>query len=182
LLSASPSPRETQRKPALPETRFARVALSTLMVALPLAALAYGWLAPDAIDTDGAVVRMQGISGPFRVTVFTEPGAVQPGSAGVSVLVQNDASGETILDAGVDLVVQSASSGAKSESIRATHNQSTNKLLAAATVNLPAHGPCDLRVFVRRKSDQGALTARLDLDESQGSKIAHADSVTPTHD
>jgi putative membrane protein len=182
LLSASPPPRETQRKPALPETRFAHVAFSTLMVALPLAALAYGWLAADAIDTDGAVVRTQGVSGPFRVTVFTDPGAVRPGPAGVSVLVQDDNSGETILDAGVDLVVQSASSGEKIESIRATHRQSTNKLLAAATITLPAPGPCDLRVLVHRGTDRGTITARLDADEGQVPKIAHADSVLPVRD
>jgi putative membrane protein len=182
LLSASPPPREAERRFALPETRFARIALSILMLALPLAALAYGWLAPNSVDTDGAVVRTQGVSGPLRVTVFTEPGSMQPGPAGVSVLVQNDNSGETILDAGVDLIVPSAGSSAKSEIIRATHNHSTNKLLAAATVNLPAHGPWDLRVLVHRGSDQGAITARLNVDDSQAPKTAHADSSLPAHD
>lgn len=163
LLSPSPLEREPERKPARPETRFARFVLPALMLTLPLAALAYGWLAPDTIDTDGAVIRMQGVSGPFRVSVFTAPGPLPTGAADVSVLVQDRDSGQTILDATVDLAVRPADGSGRSESIRATRNRSTNKLLDAATVNLPSPGSWELRVSVQRGGDQCTFSARLEV-------------------
>jgi hypothetical protein len=162
LLSPSSPELRSERKSALPETRLARLVLLALMLTLPLSALAYGWFAPDTIDIDGFVVRMQGVSGPFCITVFTEPGSVRAGPTDISVLVQDHSSGETILDAAVDLAVRPAD-GSKNETVRATREQSTNRLLEAAAVNLPSPGPWQLRVLVRRGSDQGALSARLDV-------------------
>lgn len=163
LLSPSPPEREPERKPARPETRVARFVFPALMLSLPLAALAYGWLAPDTIDTDGAVVRMQEFCGPFRVSVFTAPGELPMGAADVSVLVQDRDSGQAILDATVDLTVRSADGSGRSKSIRATRTRSTNKLLDAATVNLPSPGSWELRVSVQRGSDQRAFSARLEV-------------------
>ena len=47
--------------------------------------------------------------------------------------------------------------------VRATHEQSTNKLLEAATVDLPTAGSSDLRVSVRRGSDEGTVATTLDI-------------------
>jgi cytochrome c oxidase assembly factor CtaG len=160
LLSPSPPERELDRKPVPPQTRFARMALPALMLTLPLSALAYGWFAPDTIDTDGFVVRMQGISGPFGITVFTEPGSPRAGPTDMSVLVQDQSSGETILDATVDFAAQ-PSNGSKTETFRATRGQSTNRLLEAAVVSLPSPGAWKLSVLVRRKSDRGDISAVL---------------------
>jgi putative membrane protein len=157
LLSPSPPVLEAERKIAFTESRFARFVFPALMLALPLSALAYGWFAPDTIDTDGSVVRMLGVSGPFRITVFTEPGLVSAGRTDISVLVQDQSSGETILDATVDLVAQSGD-GSKTETVRATHQQSTNRLLGAATVSLLSPGPWVLYVQVRRGTDLGVLS------------------------
>jgi putative membrane protein len=160
LLSPWPPERESERKPVRPQSRFARYVLPTLMLACPLAALAYGWLAPEAIDTDGAAIRMQGTSGAFGITAFTEPGSLRTGPTSISVLVQNKISGETILDAAVDLSVQPAE-GSKAEVFRATREQSANKLLESATVSLTGSGPWKLSVSARRASDQGDISTVL---------------------
>jgi putative membrane protein len=163
LLSPSPPERELERNPVPPETRLSRYMFLALMLSLPLAALAYGWLAPDTIDTDGAVVRMQEVSGPFRVSVFSAPGPLPAGAADVSVLVQDRNSGETILDATVDLEAQPVGGGGGSESIRATRSRSTNKLLEAATLNLSSPGSWELRISVQRGSDHVTLSGRLEV-------------------
>ena len=170
LLSPSSPELRSEPKSALPETRFARLVFSVLMLTLPFTALAYGWLAPDTFDSDGAVIRTQGVSGPFRITVFTEPGFVHAGPTDVSVLVQDHSSGETTLDAAIDLAVQPVNGG-KNDTVRATHEQSTNRLLEAAAVNLPIPGPWELRVLVRRGRDQGTVSTLLDVGSppAQGS-------------
>jgi len=161
LLSPQPPPATRRRMPAPVSSRLHRSLLPALMLALPLAALAYPWLAPDAVDLDGDVVRLQAVSGPFQVSVFGEPGSLAAGPADLAVLVQDRNSGEVILDADVDLAVQSA--GGAPTVVRATHAQSTNKLLEAATIDLPAAGAADLRVSVRRGNDEGTLATTFDI-------------------
>lgn len=156
---------EGQRNAAFVETRFARIAFSAGMVALPLAILLCGWFLPDQIDLDGELVRMQAASGPFRIYAFTDPGSLGAGPADVSVFVQDRNSGEPILDAVVDLTVEppAPQSTSASETVRATHRQSTNKLLQAASITLPGAGEWDLRILVRRDGEQGCLDTRLDV-------------------
>jgi putative membrane protein len=161
LLSPRPPAVERRRLHAPVGSRLRRSVLPALMLALPLAAIAYAWLAPDTVDLDGDVVRLQGASGAFQVTVFGEPGSLAAGPADLAVLVQDRNSGEVVLDADVDLAVQSA--GGTPMVVRATHEQSTNKLLEAATVDLPAAGSSDLRVSVRRGSDEGTVATTLEV-------------------
>jgi len=161
LLSPRPPHLERRRMHASAGWRLLRSALPALMLALPLAAIAYAWLAPDTVDLDGDVVRMEGASGPFQITVFGEPGSLAAGPADWAVLVQDRNSGAVILDADVDLAVQSA--GGAPTVVRATHAQSTNKLLEAATIDLPPAESSALRVSVRRGSDAGAVATTLDV-------------------
>lgn len=161
LLSPRPPAIERQRMREPGNSRLQRSILPALMLALPLAAIAYGWLTPDAIDLDGNVVRLQGASGPFQITVFGEPGALPRGPADLAVLVQDRSSGAVVLDADVDLAVQSP--GEAPMVVRATAAQSTNKLLEAASIDLPISGASDLRVSVRHGSDQGTLARTLDV-------------------
>lgn len=164
----SPSAPQPERQPlsAPPDLRFKRPALAALALLLPLAALAYGWLAPDKTDIDEAVVRFQGTSGPFHVTIFAPPDPVEPGSCDVSVLVQDARSEEPVLDADVDLAVQPAGGG-EGAAIRATHQQSSNKLLQSATAQLPRSGSWELSVSVRRGSEQATLSATLQVAPSE---------------
>jgi putative membrane protein len=161
LLSPRPPAVERRRLHAPVGSRLRRSVLPAMMLALPLAAIAYGWLVPDTVDIDGDVVRLQGISGPFQVTVFGEPVSLAAGATDFALLVQERNSGAVVLDADVDLAVQSGK-GAPTV-VRATREQSTNKLLEAATVDLPAAGSSDLRVSVRRGGDEGTMATTLDV-------------------
>jgi putative membrane protein len=162
LLSPKPSAAESRRGPARTSSRLGRSFLPALMLTLPLSALADAWLAPDRVDLDGDVVRLQGASGPFQVSVFGEPGSLAAGPTDLAVLVQDRNSGGVILGADIDLAVQSAG-GRPTTIVRATRAESTNKLVEAATVDVPAAGPWNLRVFVRQGSSQGALATTLDV-------------------
>jgi putative membrane protein len=164
LLSPSPPEIELERKSSSIETRFARVVLPALMLVLPLAAIAFSLLAPEKIDIDGDVVRMQGVSGPFHITVFTEPDPVTAGECDVAVLVQDPESGDTVLDSTVEITVESPNGDrGYAQFVQATRKRATNKLLEAATVELPGKGDWDLRVSVHRKNDRGSLAGKLEV-------------------
>ncbi len=168
LLSPAAPATHPERHGARPgPSQFRRIFLPALALLLPLAALAFAWLAPDTVDTDGDIVRLQGISGPFQITLFTAPGAFDSGPAEASILVQGRDSGEVILDAAVTLAVQPAS-GRPGETVSATRGQSTNKLLEAATMNLTGPGPWKWRVAVERGGEHGALSGILDAASRGG--------------
>lgn len=154
--------------PRIPESRFRRFALAALTFALPIAALAYGYLAPSAIDTDGNVVRVQELSGPFRITVLTEPDPLRAGPCDVSVLVQNRDTGEPILDAPVTLAIdQPDFANDPAVVMPATSASSSLKLLESGTVNLPHVGKWYLRVSVRRGSSKGELQGILNASSEE---------------
>ncbi|MBZ5694671.1 MAG: cytochrome c oxidase assembly protein [Acidobacteriia bacterium] len=162
LLSPSRPALEVRKESAPIETGSRRAVLAILMLALPVAALAYGWLAPEKIDIDEAVVRTQSVAGPFKVSVFAPQDPVPAGPSDISVLVQDAHSDETILDAEVDLSVQPVNGAGSPGVVRATHEESANKLLQAGTIDLPSSGAWELRASVRREGDQGQVTANLE--------------------
>ena len=160
LLSPQPPAAARNRRihPFAP-SRLRRSILPALTLALPLAALACAWLAPDTVDIDGDVVRLHDVSGPFDVSVFGDPGPLGGGPADFAVLVQDKNSGAVILDADVDLVAQPAAGPATV--VRATRAQSTNKLMEAATLDLPASRPLKLSVQVHRGNAEGRVETTL---------------------
>jgi len=164
LLSPHPPASSDERKsPAASEFGFRRAAVPAFVLLLPLAAIAYAWIAPDKVDIDEAVVRAQDVSGPFNVSVFAAPDPLPVGPCDISVLVQNRDSGGTILDAVVDISVESVGGHAGAGSVRATREQSANKLLEAATVDFPGSGAWQLRVTIHRGPDEGAVVSRVEV-------------------
>lgn len=150
------------RRRGIPESRFCRFVLPALTLVLPVAALAYGYLAPSAIDTDGNVVRVQGVSGPFRITVLTEPDPLSAGPCDVSVLVQDRNTSEPILDAPVALSIQQPNSANDPPVLTtATTESSSLKLLESGTVNLPRDGVWKLRVSIGRGATAGEVHSTL---------------------
>lgn len=166
LLSPHPPATVPPQRTILPRpSRVRRSLLPALMIALPLAAIAYAWISPDTVDLDGEVVQAHGASGPFQITVFGDPDSLAAaGPADLAVLLQDSHSGAVILDADVDLALQAP--GGAPAVVRATRAQSTNKLLEAATLDLPAAGPSSLRVSVRRGNSRGDLEAALDVAQA----------------
>ena len=68
-----------QPRAELPELRIGPRLLLALAFILPVAAIVYGLVAPGKIDIDGDVARAQATSGPFHISLFTEPDPVPSG-------------------------------------------------------------------------------------------------------
>ena len=85
----------------------------------------------------------------------------------MAVLVQDENNMSVILDSEVEIAVGPA--GAADNSLKfipATHDQAQNKLLAAATVELPKPGPWVLHVSVHQGNNQGSLACLLQVASS----------------
>jgi hypothetical protein len=118
-------------------------------------------LAPLVALADGGAVQMRETSGPFIVTVFVATEPLRVGPIDTSVLVQDRETGRAILDATVKLAFQPAAGLNSPLLIRATHGAARNKLLQAATIDVPAPGWWSLRVFVCRGREEAVLATRL---------------------
>ena len=176
LLSPSGPQPERPPRPAPAELRVKRPVLAVLTIVLPLAALAYGWLEPDAIDIDDAVLRVQSTSGPFHISFFGPRDPVEPGECDISVLVQDAKTQEPILDADVDIAVQPLGAG-QAAAIHGSREKSSNKLLESATVQLPTSGSWNLRVLVHRGDEQATLSSMLQVAQA----ISEQSAQGPTH-
>jgi putative membrane protein len=167
-LLSPPGPR-MERAPfgAAPEPGGASRTLLALAMVLPLAAVAYGLLAPDKVDIDGDVVRAKELSGTFQISVFTAPEPVPTGDFAVAVLIQDKSNGSPILDG--DVVVSAEPLGGsenRSGPVLATRDQAQNKLLEAAALDLPESGAWEVHVSVRRGDQEGSVTCRLQVAPS----------------
>lgn len=114
---------------------------SLLLVA---ALLAFSSLAQG----DGGFVELHQEVGPFVVTVFTAPGPLRAGPVDISVLVQDRASGQPVLDG--EVFVRLEGPGAITLVERATREGAQNKLLYSALINLPEAGRWELNVTIKR--------------------------------
>jgi hypothetical protein len=179
LLSPA-TPRVKRQLPsAVPESRILSLSLPTLTLILPLAAIGYGLLAPEKIDIDGDIVRMQGVSGPFHISVFTAPDPLPGGEFEVAILIQDRETSSAILDSAVSIAVQPLEGGSP-KSARASREQATNKLLEVASVDLLSPGIWELRVSVRRGNDQGSLAGKLEVSPANGRRGINAAATSPT--
>jgi hypothetical protein len=121
---------------------------------------------------DGGSVQLQQVDGAFRVTVFTAPTPLRAGPADISVLVQDVANDEPVLDAEVVLALTSTGADAALHAA-ATRQQASNKLLYAALVNLPSAGAWDLRVTVRRGRAAAVVGGRMAVAPALPPLLAH---------
>ena len=95
-------------------------------------------------------------AGAFTITLFAAPQPLEVGTADFSVLVQDRASGEVLLDPILDLTIDDLT--VAGTTIRLTRGQVSNRLLQAATVHLSSPGKLRLTLAVRRGSDVAQLT------------------------
>jgi hypothetical protein len=128
-----------------------------------LAMLFAAILVPASMLADGGVVCLRKASGPFVITVFINSAELRAGPADVSVMVQNRASREIVLDADVLLRLQSIAPGGQVLESWASRKQATNKLLESAIVDLPSSGEWKLTVLVRRGSEKAIVSTRLQV-------------------
>ena len=118
-------------------------------------------LAPLVVHADGGTVQLREASGPFVVTVFTSPETLRAGPIDTSVLVQDRESGRVILDATVDLAFQPVAGTGPRFQARATHVQARNKLLQAATIDMPAAGWWTMQISVSRNGVQAVVATKV---------------------
>jgi hypothetical protein len=123
--------------------------------------LMIGLLAPLAVHADGGTVQLREASGSFVVTVFTTPDPLRAGPIDTSVLVQDRETGTVILDATVNLAFQPVGGANLQFVTRPTHGQAKNKLLQAATVDVPTPGWWTVEVFVSRGREHAVLATKL---------------------
>ena len=107
---------------------------------------------------DDQVVRSRQQSDAFSLTVFTAPGDLEVGSSEFSALVQDAKSHDILIDEMVELRAQSAG-GSQTQPVRASSEDSENKLLQSASINLPSEGDWTVEVLV----GHGETAARFSL-------------------
>jgi hypothetical protein len=108
-----------------------------------------GWLllATSArLLADGGMVLLHQQSPPFVITVFASPTPPRVGAIDLSVLLQASETLEPVLDAEVQ--IELSKSGSQIQ-VRATRDQTQNKLLYAASLHLDDPGAWRYTVSVR---------------------------------
>jgi hypothetical protein len=116
-------------------------------------------LLPGLLYADGGALRLRVRDGNMIVGVFTSPVPLRVGAGDISILMQNAADQNPILDGAVTLRLSLP--GHPDIAVSATHEQATNKLLYAATVDLPATGEWALRVNCKARQEVGTVMTTL---------------------
>ena len=97
-------------------------------------------------------MQLQKAVGPFLVTVFSEPVPVRVGRADLSVMCQRLSNKTAVLDANVLFHLRRPGGGEiLTYTLPAKHSLATNKLLYAATVDLPSPGFWQLGVDIEHE-------------------------------
>ena len=129
------------------KTRLNAISAAVLCLAT---GLCWAWLASASADGDDLSLRMSRQADNLDVAVFTAPGDSFSRSSEFAILVQDRDSREALLDAEIQLTAHSIDHPAISSAVAATHQDSENKLLQSAALNLPTPGKWLLDISVRR--------------------------------
>jgi hypothetical protein len=103
--------------------------------------------APFLLRADGGTLILRQRSGTLNVSVFASPSPLRAGPADFSLLIQNAETEDVLLDGEVELNLSKA--GFADIIARATPGQATNRLLYAATVNIPEPGEWKVSALCR---------------------------------
>lgn len=133
----------------------------------------FAWLfSSSATDSDDQALRTSQQTGAFAVSVFAAPGEVPAGATGFAILVQDRNTHEVLLDALVNVTSRLDDTRATSSTVRATRDDSENKLLYSAQLSLATAGNWLLNISVRRGSESAALSLPLKVvDPESGTEL-----------
>jgi hypothetical protein len=131
-----------------------RVEAISFLLLFAVTGLCLAHLASNSSDDDDQVLRWRGQFGPFAVSIFAPAGDLKPGSSDFSALVQNRNSPEVLQDATVALRANQAGNPHKSQWVRATTEDSENKLLQSASLKLPDNGEWSVDIAIERGGQQ----------------------------
>jgi hypothetical protein len=122
-------------------------------------------------QADGGVVIFQRASPPFTITLFSTEMPLRPGTADLSVLLEQPDGHSPILDAQVFMEFEhEAGMFIRAE---ATRNQARNKLLYCSLINLPAAGHWKVRLHVSRGDSTTVVLSDLVVAAPQPVFLSH---------
>jgi hypothetical protein len=122
-------------------------------------------------QADGGVVIFQRASPSFTITLFSTDMPLRPGSADLSVLVEQPDGHSPILDAQVFMELEhEAGMIIRAE---ATRSQARNKLLYCSLINLPAAGHWKVRLHISRSSTRAEMLGDLVVAAPQPVFLSH---------
>src|SRR5262245_48899009 len=110
---------------------------------------------------DGGFVELHQAVGPFVVTVFTAPVSLRAGPVDISILVQDRANGQPVLDG--EVLVRLQGEGGVTLVERATREMAQNKLLYSALMTLPEAGPWKLEVTIKRGKEAASVLGQMSV-------------------
>lgn len=109
---------------------------------------------------DGGAVLSRQLSGPFVITVFAAPVPLRAGPVDLTVLVQTRDALQPVLDANVSIRLN----GASQIVATASRSSAQNKLLYAATLDLPQPGEWKYTILARSSAGQAAISGAFQAD------------------
>jgi len=135
-----------------PRVRGRTADVAWFVTALFATGLCLSLLIAASSDDDDQALRLSKESGPFHVAVFA-PTNLQARPTSFGVLVQDQSSQEVLVDCTTELSAHSANSeGGSLSKVRATREDSRNKLLQTAELDLPSAGDWTIGITLRRNS------------------------------
>jgi cytochrome c oxidase assembly factor CtaG len=141
----------------------------SFLVLFAATGLCWAWLALASTDSDDLSLRLTQQTVP--VAVFSAPGDSLSRSSGFAILVQGQDSREALLDSEIKLTAHKRDQGAASSTVVATHEESPNKLLQSATLNLPTVGSWLLDISVQHGLQTADLLLPLTVVNSRSSRL-----------
>jgi cytochrome c oxidase assembly factor CtaG len=137
-----------------------RVQAITFVCLFALTGLTLATLASRASDDDQALIAKR-TTGPLRLFVYAAR-ELQPGINGFAALVQDLHSQDILPKASIDIRVEHAATPHNAGSVRAGTNESENKLLQSAEIDLPA-GHSVLAIDVRNDESSAEFSLPVDV-------------------
>jgi putative membrane protein len=149
----------------------ARAEAVSFVVLFLAAGLTLAALASRSSDDDDQALRVSQTAGPFVVSVFALPGDLDVGSSEFAVMVQDRDTLESVLDARVAL---QATVGSQSVGpVRASDEDSENRLMQTAELNLPAEGDWSIQVNVQNEDETASVNLPVRVTEEKGETNRH---------
>jgi len=145
----------------------------SFVVLFVAAGLCLAVLASRASDDDDQALRLSQTTGPFVVSVFALPGDLEAGRPEFNVLVQDRDTFQVVQDASVTLQAKRDSASQSTETVRASAEDSENKLLQNAELDLPAAGDWALSVQVSHNDAGGEAVLPLRVVTPDGGVTTH---------
>ena len=131
--------------------------------------LCFSFLIATSSEDDDQALRLWKQSGPFSAAIFAPAGDLPAGRSSFGVLVQDRKTQEVLLDSAVDLSARPAAAEAGQPApVRATYEDSENKLLQTAELDLPAAGDWTVNIALSRNSESAELSLPLRVVKREG--------------